>query len=125
MRTQYLLTLVVAAGLGIAATAIHGLHAQSKAPVYAVVDIGEIADPEGYKAISQVANADMPNAGGRYLARTDKIIAVDGTAPKRFSIIAFDSLEKAQAWYNSPEMNKISEIRKKTIKARVFFVEGL
>jgi uncharacterized protein (DUF1330 family) len=127
MKANYKLALSLLAGTALGAAAIQGLHAQAKPPVYAVVDISAITDPEGYKAIGQVPNANMPLAeqGGRYIARTEKITALDGIAPKRFSVIAFDSPEKAQAWYNSPGQQKINEIRQKTTKARVFFVEGL
>ena len=127
MKTSHMIGLSLLAGVALGASAIQGLHAQAKPPVYAIVDITAITDPDGYKAISQVPNADMPIVapGGHYLARSEKITALDGTPPKRMSIIAFDSAEGAQAWYNSPEMKKITDIRQKTTQARVFFVEGL
>jgi uncharacterized protein (DUF1330 family) len=63
--------------------------------------------------------------GGRYITRTDKITALDGTPPTRSIIIAFDDADKARAWYNSPDQKKINEIRSKTTKSRVFLVEGM
>jgi uncharacterized protein (DUF1330 family) len=130
MKTQYTVALAVLAGFGLGATAIHGVSAQGmgKAPgVYAVVDISEITDPEGFKAVTQrpAASTTTVQMGGRYVTRTDKITALDGTAPKRSIIIAFDSLEKAKAWYNSPEQKKINEIRMKTTKSRSFIAEGM
>ena len=67
----------------------------------------------------------MKDFGGHFLARTESITALDGTPPKRFVINAFDSTEKAQAWYNSPEQKQVNEIRTKTTKSRVFMVEGM
>ena len=49
----------------------------------------------------------MKTFGGHYIARTQNITALDGAAPpKRFIIIAFDSLEKAQGWNNSAPKRK-------------------
>jgi len=59
------------------------------------------------------------------LARTDKITALDGNAPKLSVIIAFDSKEKAQAWYNSAAQKEVTAIRTKTTKSRAFIVEGM
>jgi uncharacterized protein (DUF1330 family) len=89
----------------------------------AVVDISEIHDPEGFKAIP-ASPATSPSGvaaqGGRYITRTDKITAFDGTAPKRFIVIAFDSEEKAKAWNNSASQNEVNAIRAKTTKSRSF-----
>ena len=129
MKANLKLTLTLLAGAALGAAAIQALHAQAKPPVYAVVDISEITDPEGYKAIGQRSNeagaAVFKELGGRYLARTDKITALDGTAPKRFVIIAFDSTEKAQAWNNSPAQKEVNALRTKTTKSRSFIVEGM
>jgi len=59
------------------------------------------------------------------LARTDKITALDGNAPKLSVIIAFDSKKKAQAWYNSAAQKEVTAIRTKTTKSRAFIVEGM
>jgi uncharacterized protein (DUF1330 family) len=57
--------------------------------------------------------------------RTGKITAIDGTPPKRFVVIAFDSMEKAQAWDNSPAQKEVNATRVKTTKSRVFIVDGM
>jgi len=96
-------TLLVGAALG--AASIQTLHAQAKPPVYVVVEFDEITDPAGYATIggrtAEAAAVTLKETNGRYLARTDNVAALDGTAPKRSIIIAFDSKEKVQAWYNS------------------------
>jgi uncharacterized protein (DUF1330 family) len=122
-------TVAVLAGAALGVAAIQALHAQAKPPVYAVVDISEITDPEGFKAIGQRSNAAaeavFKDIGGRYLVRTDKITALDGTPPKRFVIIAFDSVEKAKAWDNLSAQKQVTETRVKTTKSRSFIVEGM
>ena len=127
---QYLgLGLGMIAGTVIGAAAISGLHAQAKPPSYYVVDISEITDAEGFKAIGQRSDAAgaavFKDLGGRYITRTDKITALDGTAPKRFIVIAFDSAEKIQAFNNSPGQKEVTAIRTKTTKSRSFIVDGM
>ena len=130
MNRLFTLGLAMLAGVAIGAAAVNGLNAQGKPPgVYAVVDIAEITDPEGFKALGQRTNeaaaAVFKDLGGRYIMRTDKITALDGVAPKRFVVIAFDSAEKAQAWNNSLAQKDVNAIRAKTTKSRVFIVEGM
>jgi len=129
MSSKWKLGVAAIAGVAFGGLAIHGIHAQAKPPVYAIVDISEITDPEGFKAIGQrtneAASAVFKELGGRYLARSSEITALDGTAPKRFVIIAFDNAEKAQAWHNSSAQKPVNDVRIKTTKSRVFLVTGM
>jgi uncharacterized protein (DUF1330 family) len=129
MKVNRTLVMALVVGAALGAATIQTLHAQAKSPVYVVVDIDEITDAAGYAAIggrtAQAAAAVFKDSGGRYLARTDKITALDGNAPKRSVIIAFDSKEKAQAWYNSAAQKEVTAIRTKTTKSRAFIVEGM
>ena len=129
MKTQYAVALAVAVSFGLGAAAIQGLHAQAKPPGLVVVDISDITDAEGFKAIGQRSNeaaaAVFKELGGRYLARTSNITAVDGTPPKRFVIIAFDSVEKAKAWNDVAGQKEVTALRMKTTKSRSFIVEGM
>lgn len=127
MTSKSKMILAVVAGAALGATAIHALHAQAKPPIYAIVEINEITDADGYKKVSARPNTGTVSVqmGGKYLARGGKITALDGTAPQRYVVLAFDSLEKAQAWYNSPGQKEVVAIRTKTTKSRSFLVEGL
>jgi uncharacterized protein (DUF1330 family) len=127
MKTNHKLALTLVTGAALGAAAIQGLHAQAKPPAIIVVDIENVTDPEGFKAVTQRPTASTATVmqGGRYITRTDKITALDGTPPKRSIIIAFDDADKARAWYNSSDQKKINEIRSKTTKSRVFLVEGM
>jgi uncharacterized protein (DUF1330 family) len=129
MKNHHATGLAMLTGIAIGAFAVQGLFAQTKPPVYVVIDFSEITDPEGYKALSGRSNAASAQVfadfGAQYLSRTDNITPLDGTPPKRFIMSRFDSVEKAKAWYNSPEQKKVSEVRNKTTKSRVFLVEGM
>ena len=126
MRIQYAVALAIAIGLGLGAIASRGLAAQNKRTVYVVIDVNEITDADGFKALVKMGPAsivEVKAADGRYLARTENIIALDGTAPKAFAIIAFDSVEKAKAY--SDNMKETTAMRIKATKSRSFIVEGL
>ena len=126
MNRTVALGLAMLAGGAIGATAINGLQAQNKSPgAYAVVDISEVTDPEGFKAIGPIAGPAAEKVGGKYIVRTNNITALDGTAPKRFVVIAFDSVEKAKAWNDSADQKQVDAVRTKTTKSRVFIVEGM
>jgi uncharacterized protein (DUF1330 family) len=116
------------AGAALGVTALQGLHAQAGKPGYAVVDISEITDPEAFKAITNsptTTPTGMAALGGRYVMRTENISALDGTPPKRFVVIQFDSVEKAKAWNATPQLAEINAIRAKASKSRSFVVEGM
>jgi uncharacterized protein (DUF1330 family) len=125
MQTRYMLAIAVVAGAAVGGSVIQGLHAQATPPVYAVVDITSITDPEGFKALATKAGPATAAFGGKFIARTDKITASDGTPPKRFVIIAFDNLDKAKAWDASDAQKEVTAIRQKNSTSRQFFVEGM
>jgi uncharacterized protein (DUF1330 family) len=113
--------IALAAGVALGAFGIEGLGAQSRPPTYFIVDISEITDPEGFKALAAKATPEiLAGFGGKYVVRSQNIIAVEGVAPKRF-VIAFDTPEHAKAWSEMPE---IRAIRAETTKSRSFIVEG-
>lgn len=129
MKFRYWLGFSLLVGPMLGAAAIQSLHAQAKGTAIVVVEIDSITDPEGYKAIGQRPNeaaaAVFKQMGGRFIARSSNITALEGTPPKRYVLIAFDSLEKAQAWNNSAAQKEVKAVRNKTTKSRSFVVEGI
>ena len=126
MKTSHKLAIALVAGVAIGGAVIQGLHAQATPPAYVVVDISDITDPQGFKAIPPKSGPEtLAPFGGRYLIRTEKITALDGVAPKRFVVIAFDSVEKAKAWKASPRAQEVDVIRDKTTKSSQFLVGGM
>jgi uncharacterized protein (DUF1330 family) len=127
MKIRYGIALALLAGVALGAAAVQGLHAQAKPPAYVVIDISDITDADGFKAVttSQAASPARAGAlGGRYLIRTQTTSALDGTPPKRFVVLAFDTKEKAQGWADAADVKEINGIRTKTTKSRAFIVEG-
>ena len=105
------------------------LHAQAPsrpvAPAYYIADF-ELTDPEGIRPYSAGVAATFEPFGGRFIVRGGEIAALEGEPPKgRLVVIAFDSMEKAQAWYNSAEYQSLKPIRQKSGNSRTFIVEGI
>jgi len=114
------------AGGAIGATAVNGLHAQGKAPgAYAVVDINAITNPDVFKTLLPKSGPAVAAFGGKFIVRTEKITNIDGTSPSRFVVIAFDSVEQAQAWNKSTAQQEVENIRKQSTTSREFIVEGM
>jgi uncharacterized protein (DUF1330 family) len=123
MKIWYALTLAVAVGSGLGIIATRGLAAPTRA-VYVVTELEEITDADRYEALQTMTMRGAIEAqfeDGRYLARTENVTALDGTAPKAIVIIAFDNEAKAKAYYNSSK--EITATRKKATKSRSFLVE--
>jgi uncharacterized protein (DUF1330 family) len=124
VKTKYAVALSMLAGIAVGAVAIQGLHAQSAPKAYVVTEI-EVINQEAQKEYLPKVGEVVKSTGGTYLARGGKIVALEGEAPKRVTIVAYDSLEKAQASRNSPAWTALSEMRKKAIKTKSFVTEGL
>jgi len=126
VKIRYALSLAVAIGLGFGPAAIWSLHARTTTPpVYVVVEIDDITDANGFEALRQTADAtavEVQTEDGRYLARTENVTALDGSAPKFFAFIAFDNMTKAKAFNDS--IKKITALRNRVTKSRSFIVEG-
>ena len=110
----------------VSAVTIRGLHARTATPpVYVVVEVDEITDANGFEALRQTADTtavEVQTEDGRYLARTENVTALDGSAPKFFAFIAFDNMTKAKAFNDN--INKITALRTRVTKSRSFIVEG-
>jgi uncharacterized protein (DUF1330 family) len=118
----------IMAGIAIGAAAIQGLHAQAKPPVYVVIPILKINDAAAFKAgvldKGKESTAAATAQGGHYIIRSQKFTKLDGTPPERLIVVAFDSVEKAQAYVNSPALKDVTAARLKSTNSLSFIVEG-
>jgi uncharacterized protein (DUF1330 family) len=126
MRTRRAVVLSVLAGVALGAIPVQALHAQSKPPVYVLIDVGEVTDAQAYSAIvkAPAAGLAVTKYSGRYLSRGSQVTALDGTASKYLTVVSFDSADQAQTWYNSPEQKTVNDLRDKSTKSRVLMVQG-
>jgi uncharacterized protein (DUF1330 family) len=80
--------------------------------------------PDVFKTLLPKAGPAATAFGGKFIMRTENIVATDGTPPKRFVVIGFDNIDKAKAWEASPAQKEVTDIRLKSTKSRQFIVDG-
>lgn len=103
----------------VAATAV----ATPKAYVIGETEVLDAAKLEPYR---QQMVKTLDAYGGKFIVRGSTPDVTEGEASKgRMAIIEFDSLEKAKAWYNSPEYSALRPIRQSSTDSRVMIVEGV
>ncbi len=94
-------------------------------PAYVIVDI-EITDPEQYERYKTLAPATVAAYGGRYVARGGATLSLEGDwQSKRLVILEFDSLDRAQAWHDSPAYRAARTLRQSATRSRMIAVEGV
>lgn len=124
MKSTLKLVISLLAGIAIGGAALNGLHAQAKPPAFTIAEI-EVIDPTGFQDFAKRNGAGMSAAGGRVLALRGRIVTSEGTPPKGIALIAWDSLDQATEYFNSPTFKVLIPLRDKSAKVRLFHVEGL
>jgi len=124
MRTSFSLAIALLAGCAIGAAVMHAVHAQATPPAYSIVEV-DVIDAEGFKAFAARNAAGVAAAGGRFIVRHGRVVTSEGTPPKGVFVIAWDSLDKASGYFDSPTFKELTPLRDKTAKVRLFHVEGL
>ena len=68
----------------------------------------------------------IQDAGGKFLVRSGMTIAMHGAPPApRVVVVQFESLDKAQAWANSPDAKAAFAIGEKYATLHDYVVEGV
>jgi len=94
-------------------------------PAYIVVTI-DVKDPVTYEMYKKAAPGSIAAYGGRYIARGGSLHTLEGTwAPRRLVILEFPSMEKAKAWWSSPEYREARDLRQSCADAEMVVVEGV
>jgi uncharacterized protein (DUF1330 family) len=125
MKSSVKILSAALAGLALGVLGTAAIYAQTKTPLgYLIADV-EVSDQAGFQKYAAQVPATLTPFGGRDIIRGGKIIPLEGDAPHRSVVIEFPSIEKAQAWYNSPAYSAIRPLRQSSAKARLFLVEGV
>jgi uncharacterized protein (DUF1330 family) len=126
MNRHLTLAMTLIGGIAIGAFAVQALHAQAKPPAYVIAE-NIVNDQAGYTKdfIPPVTKA-IEDAGGKYLARGGKTIAMHGAlTANRVVVLQFESLDKAQAWWNAPATKAAFAIGEKYATFRDYAVEAV
>src|SRR5258708_40271926 len=116
---------VLIAGVAIGSLATPALLAQNMPAGYVVAEVA-IHDMDVFtKEYGPKLPATLQPYGGKFLVAGGKLTALEGDTPQRFVIIAFGSVDKARAWYDSPAYQELVAVRKKVSTANLFIAEGV
>lgn len=126
--TRTIRSLALSAGLAFGVLEPIAAQAQTDAPAakpaYFVAEY-EVIDREGMKPYSAQVQSTFEPYGGRFVVRGGAVTSLEGEPVKGgLVVIAFGSVEKAKAWYESPAYGKIRPLRWKSARTRVYIVEG-
>ena len=127
MKTNRKVLVGVLAGVLIGVAGGEAIHAQQAktAPGYVIaeVKVNDLVTMQKYGA--KVPETLAP-FNYHYVILGHNIQALEGEPPKGgIVMIAFDSVEKAREWYDSPAYAAIRPLRQGAAKSRIFIVEGL
>ncbi len=110
-------------GLCIAALTMGVVARVNAAPAYWIAEY-EVLDAAKLKEFGAASNPIVAKFGGIFLSRRNKPEAANGSAPNTVTIIQFESMEKARAYMNSPELKAITPLRDQAERVRIYFVSG-
>ena len=85
----------------------------------------EVTDAATYERYRKEVPATIEHYGGRFLVRGGAVDALEGDfVPKRIVVLEFPSLERAKAWWDSPEYQPLRALRRSASRGDLFVVQG-
>jgi len=101
------------------------LPGAGKPPAYVVIDVSATNDAQALKTMVSNSAAGLVPFGGHIMIDAGSPTALDGAAPQHLVVIAFDSLEHAQAWKDSESFKAFDADRRAAATSRAFVIEGI
>lgn len=93
-------------------------------PAYVIVDVN-ITDPVRYEDYKKLTPGIVGAYGGKFIVRGGTTEVLEGDwKPGRVVVLEFPDMEKAKAWYDSPEYTKAKKIRFEASSGKMILVEG-
>lgn len=92
---------------------------------YVILDI-EITNPERFAQYAREAPAVLERYGGRYLTRGGFTEVLEGAwQPHRLVVVEFASIEKAKAWWDSPDYAGPKALRQSASISSTVLAQGV
>lgn len=93
--------------------------------VYLIGNV-DVSDAQAYERYRKDVPATIAQYGGRFLVRGGTTEVLEGRwQPKRIVVLEFPSMERAKAWWGSPEYRPLLALRQSASTGDLFFVEGV
>ncbi len=94
-------------------------------PAYVLVQGGPILNAEAYETYKNMTPSSISAHGGRFLVRGGLMEQLEGeNGAERVVILEFPTMERARAWYNSPEYQAAKAVREGAATVSFTLVEG-
>jgi uncharacterized protein (DUF1330 family) len=94
-------------------------------PAYLISDI-TLRDSNAFEVYRSRAAEAIHKYGGRYLARLGEVQVLEGNwNPEMVVVAEFPSLERARAWYRSPEYAFALDVRDTALSRNLILVDGV
>ena len=94
-------------------------------PAYVIATV-DVKDPARYADYRKMVLPTITAYGGRFLARGGKVDVLEGAwQPARLVIVEFPSVERAKAWWSSPEYADAKALRQATSEGTLVVIEGV
>jgi uncharacterized protein (DUF1330 family) len=92
---------------------------------YVIADI-DVKEPIKYESYRQMVLPTITAYGGRFIARGGPVETLEGGwRPKRLVIVEFPSVDRAKAWWASPEYAEAKALRQATSEGSLVVIEGV
>ncbi len=92
---------------------------------YAIAHLQDVQFGPDIAAYIQKIDATLAPHGGRFLIHGATPEIVEGPWPGDLIVVAFPDIDKARAWYASPEYQEILPLRTKNSRGVAMLVEGV
>ena len=94
-------------------------------PAYLISTI-DIKDPAGYEEYRKMVGPALKAFDGKFIVRGGRLEHLEGQwQPRRVVVVEFENLDKARAFWASPEYAAAKLQRQRTSESSVIIVEGV
>jgi len=94
-------------------------------PAYLISDVS-VKNAEAFQTYRTRAAASIAHYGGRYLVRGGPLETLEGGwTPRAIIVVEFPDLDRARAWYRSPEYALALEVRDDALSRNLILVDGI
>ena len=92
---------------------------------YVIVNI-TVRDPVRYEEYKRLATPTVGAYGGRYVVRGGAVeVREGGWTPSRLVVLEFPTVERARAWWDSPEYAPAKAVRQSCADSQLVITEGV
>jgi uncharacterized protein (DUF1330 family) len=101
---------------------------QETSPAFVIVQRTATTGSESIQNdYAKLAREILPKYGGRYIARSQRNLLLEGNdpAPCCIAILQFPNMDAVRRWYDSPENQSAAKIRQSGARFEIIAIEGL